>query len=103
MSESSCPVNRVRFAVAALALLAACGQPSTPSAGPAGTALTAFAAASLQPPFDEIGAKLLSAQNIATTFRYAGARTLTPQQPHRPPAHVCAPADVGTARTTEVH
>jgi len=101
MSESSCPVNRVRFAVAALALLAACGQPSTPSAGPARTALTVFAAASLQPAFDKIGAKLLSTQNIATTFSYAGTQTLTTQLTQGAPADVFASADVAHMTTIQ--
>jgi len=91
----------VRFAVAALALVAACGQPSTPSSGPAGTTLTVFAAASLQPAFDKIGAKLLSAQNIATTFSYAGTQTLTTQLTQGAPADVFASADVAHMTTIQ--
>jgi len=70
--------------------VAACGQPSTPSSGPARTTLTVFAAASLQPAFDNIGAKLLSTQNIATTFSYAGTQTLTTQLTQGAPADVFA-------------
>ena len=101
MSESSCPVNSARLAVGAVALLAACGQPSTPSAGPARTALTVFAAASLQPAFDKIGAKLLSTQNIATTFSYAGTQTLTTQLSQGAPADVFASADVAHMTTIQ--
>jgi molybdate transport system substrate-binding protein len=91
----------VRFAVAVLALLAACGQPSTPSSGPARTTLTVFAAASLQPAFDKIGAKLLSTQNIATTFSYAGTQTLTTQLTQGAPADVFASADVAHMTTIQ--
>ncbi len=101
MSVWSCLVNRVPFAVAALALLAACGQPSTPSSGPARTALTVFAAASLQPAFDKIGGKLLSTQNIATTFSYAGTQTLTTQLTQGAPADVFASADVAHMTTIQ--
>ncbi len=101
MSVWSCLVNRVRFAVAALALLAACGQPSTPSNGPARTALTVFAAASLQPAFDKIGGKLSSTQNIATTFSYAGTQTLTTQLTQGAPADVFASADVAHMTTIQ--
>ncbi len=93
-------MNRVRRAVAALVLVAACGQPSTPSSGPARTTLTVFAAASLQPAFDNIGAKLLSTQNIATTFSYAGTQTLTTQLTQGAPADVFASAD--TAHMTTI-
>src|SRR5260370_30102030 len=99
MSALSCLVNRVRCAVAALALLAACGQPSTPSSGPARTALTVFAAASLQPAFDKIGGKLLSTQNIATTFSYAGPHTLTTPLTQRAPPDLFASADVAHMTT----
>jgi molybdate transport system substrate-binding protein len=80
--------------------VAACGQPSTPSSGPARTTLTVFAAASLQPAFDKIGAKLLSTQNIATTFSYAGTQTLTTQLTQGAPADVFASAD--TAHMTTI-
>ena len=94
-------MNRVRFAIAALALLAACGQPPAPSSGPARTTLTVFAAASLQPAFDKIGGKLLSTQNIATTFSYAGTQTLTTQLTQGAPADVFASADVAHMTTIQ--
>jgi molybdate transport system substrate-binding protein len=90
----------VRFALAALVFLAACGQPSTTAGEPARTTLIVFAAASLQPAFDKIGAKLLSTQNIATTFSYAGTQTLTTQLTQGAPADVFASAD--TAHMTTI-
>ncbi len=101
MSVWSCLVNKVRFAVTALALLAACGQPPAPSSGPARTTLTVFAAASLQPAFDKIGGKLLSTQNIATTFSYAGTQTLTTQLTQGAPADVFASADAAHMTTIQ--
>ncbi len=86
-------MNSLRVALAALVLLAACGQPSTAAGEPARTTLTVFAAASLQPAFDKIGAKLLSTQNITTTFSYAGTQTLTTQLTQGAPADVFASAD----------
>jgi molybdate transport system substrate-binding protein len=94
-------VNRLRLVLAALVLLAACGQPATTSSGPARTTLTVFAAASLQPAFDKIGAKLMSAQNIATTFSYAGTQTLTTQLTQGAPADVFASADVAHMTTVQ--
>ena len=94
-------MNRVRVALAAIVLLAACGQPATTSSGPARTTITVFAAASLQPAFDKIGAKLLSAQNVATTFSYAGTQTLTTQLTQGAPADVFASADVAHMTTVQ--
>jgi molybdate transport system substrate-binding protein len=81
--------------------VAACGELSTPSSGPSRTTLTVFAAASLQPAFDKIGAKLLSTQNIATTFSYAGTQTLTTQLTQGAPADVFAAADVAHMTTIQ--
>jgi molybdate transport system substrate-binding protein len=77
-----------------LTLLVACGgaNGAAPS-GPAPTTLTVFAAASLQPPFDKIGAKLLKTQNLTTTFNFAGTQTLTSQLIQGAPADVFASAD----------
>jgi molybdate transport system substrate-binding protein len=80
--------------------MAACGQSSNPSTGPARTPLTVFAAASLQPAFDKIGARLLTTHNVATTFSYAGTQTLTTQITQGAPADVFASAD--TAHMTTV-
>lgn len=57
------------------------------------TSLTVFAAASLQPAFDKIGQKLQGAQNIVTTFSYAGTQTLATQLTQGAPADVFASAD----------
>ncbi len=94
-------MNNLRVALAALVLLAACGQPSTAAGEPARTTLTVFAAASLQPAFDKIGAKLLSTQNITTTFSYAGTQTLTTQLTQGAPADVFASADVAHMTTIQ--
>ncbi len=94
-------MNRVRFALAAFALLTACGQPATTPSGPARTTITVFAAASLQPAFDKIGARLLGTQNIATTFSYAGSQTLTTQLTQGAPADVFASADVAHMTTVQ--
>jgi molybdate transport system substrate-binding protein len=88
-------------AVAAMALVAACGQATPTSTGPARTTLTVFAAASLQPAFDKIGQKLQSTQNIVTTFSYAGTQTLTTQLTQGAPADVFASADVAHMTTME--
>ncbi len=94
-------MNKACLSLAALLLLAACGQSPTAPGGSARTALTVFAAASLQPPFDKIGAKLLSTQNIATTFSYAGTQTLTTQLTQGAPADVFASADVAHMTTVQ--
>lgn len=79
----------------ACAIQASCGV------GPLHTTLTVFAAASLQPAFDKIGNKLLSTQNIATTFSYAGSQTLTTQLTQGAPADVFASADVAHMTTVQ--
>jgi molybdate transport system substrate-binding protein len=80
--------------------LAACGGPATSgclvtSCGilPSPTTLTVFAAASLQPAFDQIGQQLDAQRNITTTFSYAGTQTLTAQLQQGAPADVFASAD----------
>jgi molybdate transport system substrate-binding protein len=59
-----------------------------------------FAAASLQPAFDKIGARLLATQNVKTSFSYAGTQTLTSQLAQGAQADVFASAD--TAHMTTV-
>jgi molybdate transport system substrate-binding protein len=96
-------------AILAAGIMTACGsgttacaiQTSCGVAGPPRTTLTVFAAASLQPAFDKIGAKLLSTQNIATTFSYAGTQTLTTQLTQGAPADVFASADVAHMTTIQ--
>ena len=83
-------------------LLAACGgspsgsAPSTPQ-----TTLTVFAAASLQPAFDKIGARLLATKNIRATFSYAGTQTLTSQLTQGAQADVFGSADTTHMSTVE--
>ena len=90
---------RPAFALVAVGLIAACGQPATGSTGPTRTTLTVFAAASLQPAFDKIGAHLLAAHNIATIFSYAGTQTLTTQITQGAPVDVFASADTAHMAT----
>ncbi|MGZ4172150.1 MAG: molybdate ABC transporter substrate-binding protein [Solirubrobacteraceae bacterium] len=80
-----------RLLLPALVCVAACGSPASDSPAPA--SLTVFAAASLQPAFDEIGRQLKARQNIATTFSYEGPQTLTAQLLAGAPAGVFASAD----------
>jgi len=101
-------VTRTMVAILAVGIMSACGSGTTTCAiqtscgvGPPRTTLTVFAAASLQPAFDKIGAKLLSTQNLATTFSYAGTQTLTTQLTQGAPADVFASADV--AHMTTIH
>src|SRR5260370_28582371 len=82
-------------------VVAACGQTAATSTGPARTTLTVFAAASLQPAFDKIGQKLQGANNIVTTFSYAGTQTLTTQLTQGAPGDVFASADVAHMTTIE--
>jgi len=101
-------VTRTMVAILAAGIVAACGSGTTTCAiqascgvGPPHTTLTVFAAASLQPPFDTIAAKLRSTQNIATTFSYAGTQTLTTQLTQGAPADVFASADVAHMTTVQ--
>lgn len=89
------------LALAAIVLVAACGQTSTGSSGPARTTLTVFAAASLQPAFDKVGKKLQDTKNIVSTFSYAGTQTLTTQLTQGAPADVFASADVAHMTTVD--
>jgi len=52
-----------------------------------------FAAASLKPAFDKIGHELQAANEVVTTFNYAGTQTLTSQLTQGAPADVFASAD----------
>src|SRR5712692_10536375 len=82
-------------------LVAACGPTAATSTGPARTTLTVFAAASLQPAFDNIGQKLQGTNNIVMTFSYAGTQTLTTQLTQGAPGDVFASADVAHMTTIE--
>jgi molybdate transport system substrate-binding protein len=79
--------------VSAALILAACGGSASGSNLPAATNLTVFAAASLQPPFDQVAKQMKSRYNITTTFNYAGTQTLTSQLTQGAQADVFASAD----------
>ncbi|HLQ15388.1 MAG TPA: molybdate ABC transporter substrate-binding protein [Candidatus Eisenbacteria bacterium] len=83
-----------RVTVLAIALiLCACGGQSSGSQPPESN-ITVFAAASLEPAFDKIGAGLKTTNNIKTTFNYAGTQTLTAQLQQGAQGDVFASADV---------
>jgi len=92
-------------AILAAGIMTACGSGTTTCAIQTSCAValpvTVFAAASLQPAFDKIGAKVLRTQNIATTFSYAGTQTLTIQLTQGAPADVFASADVAHMTTIQ--
>jgi molybdate transport system substrate-binding protein len=81
-------------------VLCACGGQGTGSL-PAETSLTVFAAASLQPAFDKIGARLKTTNNIKTTFNYAGTQTLTAQVQQGAQGDVFASADTAHMTTLQ--
>lgn len=84
MSGSSCRVIRTISALLAVVIAAACGS-QAPS-----TSLTVFAASSLQPPFQRLGAPW----NVKSiTFNFAGTQTLTSQLMQGAEADVFAAAD----------
>jgi molybdate transport system substrate-binding protein len=83
-----------------VALLSACGGPGS-GAGAPQTNLTVFADSSLQPAFDQIGAKLLATKNIKTTFNYAATEALTSQLTQRAKADVFASSDTANMTTVE--
>ena len=74
----------------AIAAMAACSS----SAGIPQATVTVFAASSLKPAFDKIGASLLASSGIVTAFSYAGTQTLTSSITQGAPADVFASADV---------
>ena len=84
--------NRLLFLLV-VGLVAACGGSPSGAGSTPQTALTVFAAASLQPPFDKIGDRLLATKNVKTTFSYAGTQTLTSQLLNGAQADVFASAD----------
>jgi molybdate transport system substrate-binding protein len=69
--------------------------------GPPQTNVTVFAASSLKPAFDKIGARLLTTKNVAATFSYLGTQTLTTQITEGAPADVFASADMTHMATLE--
>ena len=84
-----------RLSAVALLVAACCGGGGGDSSGGgnAPSTLIVYAAASLQPAFDKVAAKLKSSQNITATFNYAGTQTLTTQLQQGAGADVFASAD----------
>jgi molybdate transport system substrate-binding protein len=87
-------VTRGLTAVAACALLTACF--SSPEHPPE-PAVTVFAAASLQPPFDEMAKR----SGFNATFNYAGTQTLVAQLAQGAQADVFASADTVHMKTAQ--
>ena len=88
-----------RVTVLAVALiLCACGGQSGGSQ-PSESSITVFAAASLEPAFDKIGARLKTTNDIKTTFNYAGTQTLTAQLQQGAQGDVFASADIAHMTT----
>jgi molybdate transport system substrate-binding protein len=91
----------IRWLALLAIIVSACGsQPSNAGQTPA-TSITVFAAASLQPPFDKIAAKLKTRDNINATFNYAGTQTLTSQLTQGAQADVFASADTAHMTTAQ--
>lgn len=81
-------------------MLAACGGTAN-GQGSAATPkqkLTVFAAASLQPPFDQVAKQL---GDLTITFNYAGTQTLTSQLTQGAQADVFASADTAHMKTVQ--
>lgn len=92
------------LATISLVVAASCGGTTgghVDTGAPAPSNLTVFAAASLQPAFDKIGAQLQTKDNITTTFNYAGTQTLTSQLTQGAQADVFASADTAHMTTAQ--
>jgi len=94
-------VIRRALGVAALLVVAACGGTQSTAGSTPATSITVFAAASLQPAFDRIGAQLKAKQNMTVTFSYAGTQTLTAQVQQGAAADVFASADTAHMTTLQ--
>jgi molybdate transport system substrate-binding protein len=86
--------------VSAVLLLASCGVQAGDTQAKGGV-VTVFAAASLQPAFDKIGARLKTTVNITTSFNYAGTQTLTAQLQQGAQGEVFASADTAHMNTLQ--
>lgn len=90
-----------RLAALACLLVASCGGSAANPASTPAESLTVFAAASLQPPFDQIAKKLKTQYDITTTYNYAGTQTLTAQLIEGAQADVVASADMAHMKTLQ--
>jgi molybdate transport system substrate-binding protein len=63
--------------------------------------ITVFAAASLQPPFNQIATQLKDQQNLSVTFNYLGSQTLASQLTQGAQADVFASADTTQMKVTQ--
>jgi molybdate transport system substrate-binding protein len=96
----SCPVTKPIAALFAAVGLLACGGNPCGDGCSSPAELTVYAAASLQPAFDKIAARL-HARSITTTFNYAGTQTLTAQLIEGAQADVFASADTQHMTTVQ--
>ena len=88
----------------AILFLAGCGGQTggaSATSAPPQTGISVFAASSLKPAFDKIGARLQVTENVVTIFNYAGSQTLTAQIQQGAPADVFASADTAHMTTVE--
>lgn len=81
-------------------LLVACSAPAG-GGSPGAHSITVFAAASLQPAFDQIGHALLTTDDTRVTFNFAGSQTLTEQITQGAQADVFASADTAHMKTVQ--
>ena len=88
--------RRALVALAIAAMAACSGNGGIPQGK-----VTVFAASSLKPAFDKIGARLQASTGIVTTFSYAGTQTLTTSITQGAPADVFASADVAHMTTLQ--
>jgi len=100
-------VIRALALVLAALPLASCGGSSGACATFTGcgvatqSTITVFAAASLQPPFNQIASKLKSQQDLHVTFGYLGSQTLASQLTEGAQADVFASADAANMTKVE--
>ena len=92
-------IRRLTILTTVLVLCACGGQGS--GSQPADSSITVFAAASLQPAFDKVGAGIKRTNNTKTTFNYAGTQTLVAQLQQGAQGDVFASADVAHMTTLQ--
>jgi molybdate transport system substrate-binding protein len=93
-------VTRGLAVLVGILALAGCGVQLGESQANGG-GVTVFAAASLQPAFAQIGARLETTKNLVTTFNFAGTQTLTAQLQQGAAGDVFASADMAHMSTLQ--